>query len=284
MGRQAYLSMDFDYVKVQNGAKVVIALLQEINKEYEKTKTMKFKVETEGAKATKQEIESLTKAYENYAKVAEGVGKEKPVPKLESWQQFGKILGGISVAMYSLKNIGSSFSSFTKLETTMTNLAIASRKNLSDIGSMYEEFYQLSSIVPHTANSLAKVTDNLVRTGKSYKDSLQITKETAKLATATGEDLEYTASTVSKLMTALQINAKDTDKVLNTLHSTAIQTASSMESISGGMKQVAGVLGALAYSSGRSGKDLDEYKQKLLALGTAGIGVMNNLGKSASKE
>lgn len=284
MSRQTYLSMDFDYVKVENGAKVVISLLKQINDEYEKSKKLKFSADTTELKGVKKDLEAIKNAYGDLdkmkAKASNSVPKALPV---DDTQKYARAIQGLGMAFVTLKGVSSTFSGFTKLETTMSNLAIASRKSMSEISSMYLDFFDMSSQIPVQANDLARVTDNLVRTGKTYQESIQITRETAKLAVATGEDLESTASTVSKLMTALKINAKDTDQVLNTLHSTAIQTASSMESISGGFKQVAGVLGALSVSSGRSGKDLEEYKQRLLALGAGGIGVMNNLGKSASE-
>jgi len=187
-------------------------------------------------------------------------------------------------SLKSFLNLFDKVSNYTKVESNIANLNIASNKGLGDMRSTLKEFLGMSSEIPKNVNELITTADALVRTGRTYKEALEITKETAKLSVATGEDLDSTAKTVTKVMVSLGIESKQVKDVLNILHSTAIQTASSMESISGGMNQVAGSLGAIAQSSGRSGEELAKYKKELLEVGAVGLGVMNNLGKSASRQ
>ena len=283
MARSSYLEFEVKHTKIEQGINIILKSLKALNAEYEKVKNLKFNSDTTGIKASAKDVDMLAKAFENYSKAVNNTPKTPKLPDTKETDKAVKNITNLAFAWYQLQNATKGVKLFADYESSIYNLAIASKKSISEVTKMKDEFLSITTSIPVAANNLAKVTDTLVRTGKSYADALKIATETAKLSVATGADLESTASTVSKLMTALQVNSKDTDKVLNTLHSTAIQTASSMESISGGFKQVAGVLGAVAYTSGKSGEELDNYKQKLISLGSAGIGVMNNLGKSASE-
>lgn len=287
-GRQTFIELELKTDKVKNGLKVVLLGLKAIQEEV--SKINKDSLNFVNVSTSETKIISLTKAVASLSRAYYDLknssgGAPKP-PRYDVLTKFIQLRISIEALGYSYQSLLSLFSKvdmFTKLEASVTNLNIAAGKGISSFGSSMHEFLNLSSQIPKTANELVKTTDALVRTGRSYKEAMEITKETAKLAVATGEDLEHTAKTVTKVMVSLGINSENTEKVLNILHSTAIQTASSMESISGGMNQVAGALGAIALSSNKTGESLEAYKKELLEVGAVGLGVMNNLGKSASE-
>ena len=286
-GRQTFIELELKTDKVKNGIATVLAGLKSIQTEVDKINKNQINlIKTDNQQAQilslTQAVAKLSKAY--YELKASSKGAEKDIEStFIAFARLQTSMLAIDYTLRSFSNIGQKIKSFTSIESNISNLAIASNKGTNEIRGLMNEFLSLTASIPKSAEELVRVTDALVRTGRSYKEALEITKETAKLAVATGEDLEHTAKTVSKVMVALQINSEKTSEVLNILHSTAIQTASSMESISGGMNQVAGALGAIAQSSARSGKELAEYKKQLLEVGAVGLGVMNNLGKSASE-
>lgn len=290
-GRQTFIEMSIKTTKVANGIRAVLELLQKV--EDKMTNLNKFKLGIVDESVIVKQLNRIEVAQVKLRRSAEETNKklsEKPQKVKENVDdmigayarlQIG--LSAVSLTYQSFLNLFDKVSSYTKVESNIANLNIASNKSLGDMRSTLKEFLGMSSEIPKNVNELITTADALVRTGRTYKEALEITKETAKLSVATGEDLDSTAKTVTKVMVSLGIESRQVKDVLNILHSTAIQTASSMESISGGMNQVAGSLGAIAQSSGRSGEELAKYKKELLEVGAVGLGVMNNLGKSASE-
>lgn len=290
-GRQTFIEMSIKTTKVANGIRAVLELLQKV--EDKMTNLNKFKLGIVDESVIVKQLNRIEVAQVKLRRSAEETNKklsEKPEKVKENVDEiigaFAKLqigLSAVSLTYQSFLSLFDKVSNYTKVESNIANLNIASNKGLGDMRSTLKEFLGMSSEIPKNVNELITTADALVRTGRTYKEALEITKETAKLSVATGEDLDSTAKTVTKVMVSLGIESKQVKDVLNILHSTAIQTASSMESISGGMNQVAGSLGAIAQSSGRSGEELAKYKKELLEVGAVGLGVMNNLGKSASE-
>nr|DAX66546.1 MAG TPA: minor tail protein [Bacteriophage sp.] len=292
--RQTYIELSVKTTKLVNGIRTVLELLQKVEDKVQNIN--KLKINTIGLNNGTEINTQLEKLNQTLLKVAlstEQINKKfKEMPKEteegvnDTLKAFTRLQVGITAVMFTYRTFLSLFdkiNTYASVETAISNLNIASNKGLGEINSTMTEFLNISTQIPKNTKELIHTTDELVRTGRSYKEALEITKEVAKLSVATGEDLDSTAKTVTKVMVSLGIESHNVKEVLNTLHSTAIQTASSMESISGGMNQVAGSLGAIAQSSGKSGKELEEYKKQLLDVGAVGLGVMNNLGKSASE-
>lgn len=289
--RQTYIEMSIKTTKVANGIRAILDLLQKVEDKMSHLNNYKLSIVDESVIV--KQLNRIEVAQVKIKKSTEETNKklnEKPQKVKENVDEvisaFAKLqigLSAVSLTYQSFLSLFDKVSTYTKVESNIANLNIASNKSLGDMRATLKEFLGLSSEIPKNVNELITTADALVRTGRSYKEALEITRETAKLSVATGEDLDNTAKTVTKVMVSLGIESKQVKDVLNILHSTAIQTASSMESISGGMNQVAGSLGAIAQSSGRSGEELAKYKKELLEVGAVGLGVMNNLGKSASE-
>ncbi|MGL6024944.1 MAG: phage tail tape measure protein, partial [Cetobacterium sp.] len=172
--------------------------------------------------------------------------------------------------------------SYAELSSATFAVGIAGQMSISQIDGLNRTFLNMSAIVPSSAKELALATDALIRTGRSFEESRIIIAETAMLASASGSNLKDTAEVVTKVMVALDISAERTSGTLNTMHSTAIQTASDMKYLAEAFKNVAGSASVLVKSSGLGGKELDDYKQRILDVSMASIGSMANLGVSAS--
>lgn len=186
---------------------------------------------------------------------------------LESWRR------GLSNLMGTYKEISSS----------MFSIGVADQMTLAQIDKLNSSFMALSSTVPHSVASLATAVNDLIRTGRSYDESRKIIEQVALLSTASGDSLQDTAKVVTKVMTALDISADKTRETLNSMHSTAIRTASDMGYLAESFKNVAGTASVLVKSSGLSGEELDSYKQKVLDLTNSISGSFANIGLSASQ-
>lgn len=172
---------------------------------------------------------------------------------------------------------------YNKLSETTFNVGIASQMNLRQISALNDSFLQLSSTVPSSAQEMASAVDALIRTGRSFEESRQIIEQVAILSTASGDSLKSTSEVVTKVMVSLGVGGDKVTETLTTMHSTAIQTASNMGYLAEAFKNVAGTASVLVKESGLSGKELDDYKQKILDITMASIGSMANLGLSASQ-
>lgn len=180
------------------------------------------------------------------------------------------------------RNLSSLIDDYSKLTGASFSVGIADQMDISSIQKLNVSFMQLSSTVPHTASNLAEAVSDLIRTGRSFEESRQIIEQVAKLSTASGDSLKSTAQVVTKVMTALDVSADKTIDTLNSMHSTAIRTASDMGYLAESFKNIAGAASVLVKSSGLSGEALSNYKQDVLDLSMALSGSMANLGLSAS--
>lgn len=180
------------------------------------------------------------------------------------------------------KMLSTSTSDYLQLTSNVFSVGIASQMNIGQIDNLSTSFINLSKVVPATAMQLSESVDSLIRTGRSFSESKKIIEQVALLSTASGDSLKDTSQVVTKVMTSLNISANNVVETLNTMHSTAIQTASDMGFLSEAFKNVAGVTNVLVSSSGLAGKELDNYKQKVLDVSMAMIGSLANTGLSAS--
>ncbi|MGL5100514.1 MAG: phage tail tape measure protein, partial [Fusobacteriaceae bacterium] len=196
---------------------------------------------------------------------------------------FQKGMHSATIALSFFKNsLKSVFSDFASLTDATFAIGISAQMNISQINALNQSFLNLSTTVPASATELAVAVDALIRTGRGFEDSKKIIEEVAILSSASGDSLKDTASVVTKVMVALGIGGDKVKETLTTMHSTAIQTASDMGYLAEGFKQVAGSASVLVKQSGKSGAELEEYRQKVLDVSMASIGSMANLGLSAS--
>ncbi|MGL5646975.1 MAG: phage tail tape measure protein [Clostridium sp.] len=196
-----------------------------------------------------------------------------------------KTAGSIIVLQTLVTQAMRGLSFFSKEMLSLTNntygVGVASQMTAGQISKLNDKFLELSKGTPVSAKDLAKATDDLVRTGRTFGEAQMMMSEISKLSVASGESLKDTAQVATKIMVSLGIEAENTKQTLNALHSVAIQTASSMGGLSESFKQFAGTLGMYANETTLQGEALRQYKQDILELGLSATGVLNNLGLSA---
>lgn len=199
-------------------------------------------------------------------------------------KEFVTSMADVTIGMNFLQNTMRSLTTqYRELTNNTFGVGIAGQMDMKSIRELNDSFIQLSVTVPQSASELAKAVDDLIRTGRGYEESRQIIQEVAKLSTASGDSLKDTAQVVTKVMVSLGVNANRTAETLNTMHSTAIQTATDMKYLAEAYKNVAGTNAVFVTTTGLAGEQLDDYKQKILDFTMASIGSMGNLGLSASQ-
>lgn len=181
-------------------------------------------------------------------------------------------------ATYSLVN------KFKGLTDASYNIGVAAQLSIGEITKLNTEILNLTRTLSVSPIVFGNAVNELVRTGRTLGDSKEIMKEISKLSIASGEDLAKTAQAVTKIFVSLDIegSSKRVSDALSTIHSVAIQTASSVGSLAESYKNFAGSLGVLSKSSGQTGEALQDYKQDLLDFALSATGALNNLGLSAS--
>ena len=201
---------------------------------------------------------------------------------VQAEQTQKKIAGYAMATAMTFRYLAGTSKDLMRLTDSTYALGVAGQMNLSTISKLNNEFTKMSTTVPVTALGLSEAVNNLIRTGRSFEESKEIIKEVALLSVATGDSLAESAQIATKVMVALDINASKTTETLNTMHSTAITTASDMTYLADAFKNVAGTASVLVKSAGKSGAELDNYKQQVLDLTMAMTGSLANLGLSAS--
>lgn len=220
-------------------------------------------------------VQKTSNTFKTYNKTLRDVSKTQKVVGDE-------LLSTLASWTLAQRVISQTIGAYSQLTDATYGVGIAGRMNLAQIGELNKSFIELSTTVPQSAQGLAQAVDGLIRTGRSYDDARKIIKEVANLSVASGDDLKSTAELVTKVMVSLGVSGDYAEETLNTLHSVAIQTASDMSYLAGAFKSVAGASSVLVASSGYAGKELDEYKQKVLSTNMAMIGALANTGLSAS--
>ncbi|MGL4211259.1 MAG: phage tail tape measure protein, partial [Cetobacterium somerae] len=258
-----------------------------------------IKEQTKGLTDYNKELKKTATSMTRVAKASEGISKagvtinntfNTHVKKLgDTAEDTASKLVKLSLLTVLIEkacfSAGNAIRSMAKEMLALTDntygVGVASQMVTSQINALNDSFLKLSQGTPVSAKELAKATDDLVRTGRTYAEASKMMAEISKLSVASGEPLKETATVATKIMVSLGIEAERSKQALNALHSVAIQTASSMGGLSESFKQFAGTLGVFASTAEYTGDELDDYKQNILELGLSATGVLNNLGLSA---
>lgn len=214
----------------------------------------------------------------------------KSIPKQadsaeKSINKMGQSFMATALSINLLRKVTTSWvSTFKGLTDASYNIGVAAQLSIGEITKLNTEVLNLTRTLSVSPIVFGNAVNELVRTGRTLGDSKEIMKEISKLSIASGEDLAKTAQAVTKIFVSLDIegSSKRVSNALSTIHSVAIQTASSVGSLAESYKNFAGSLGVLSKSSGQTREALQDYKQDLLDFALSATGALNNLGLSAS--
>lgn len=173
---------------------------------------------------------------------------------------------GITAPLTALGN--AAFDTFSEFENSMTKVMTVTNATADEFKMLTDEAKRLGSTTQFTARQVSDLQLVLGRKGFSPKAIVGMEEAILDLALATGEDLSLAAETVSSSINAFNLEAKDSNRVANTLASAAAN--SSMQ-----LSTFATAFGHAGASANAVGVEVEEL--------SAMMGVLMDNGIKASK-
>lgn len=171
---------------------------------------------------------------------------------------------------------------FEKFEDSLYQTGIVAGRSAMEIREMRNEVLELGLDIPRATQDILDNITAIQRTGRSYEEASQIIKKSAKLAVASGESIALSTDVLNKALIAFNINVAETSKVMNMFHSASIKSPLDLKKISDGLKNSASSMRNFIESTNKSGKELEDYKMRVLSMNTAMLSGMSALGRQAS--
>jgi len=122
-------------------------------------------------------------------------------------------------------------------------VGVVAGRSVPEIREMRSEVLALSSDVSISATEIAKASDTVQRTGKSYEESMLLVKAGMKAAIASGEDLQSIIQIANKAMLGFKINADEANEVFEMFHSTVLNSPLDFQKLGAAMGQSASIFG-----------------------------------------
>jgi len=167
-------------------------------------------------------------------------------------------------------------------EDNLYQMGIVGGKTTEEIRGLRDEMHDLGSVIPRTTNEIVSQITSIERTGRSYKEALGIMTGASKLAIASGESLSDSVSITNTTLKAFDISVLNSAEALDSLHSATLKTPLDLNKISSAMKNAGASMRNFIESTSKSGKDLENYKQKVLDLSLSLVGGQVSLGRTAN--
>ena len=207
--------------------------------------------------------------------------REQPKVKKETNSEAG--VAGSGVATYMFTNaIGNVAETIREIDRSAYNLGVVSGKTVYEIEAMKNAFMELSAVVPISISELMDATNIINRTGLSFLDSFKAVRASSKLASASGEDLSFTAEFLAKQLVAFGLTGEQASDTIDKIHTIALTTPTSLKGINDTLKASASAFGALISFTDKSGESLIRYKENLVDLNLAMTGTLAQMGTKAS--
>ena len=168
-----------------------------------------------------------------------------------------------------------------ELDRVVFNMGVVAGRSVPEIREMRSEVLALSSDVSISATEIAKASDTVQRTGKSYEESMLLVKAGMKAAIASGEDLQSIIQIANKAMLGFKINADEANEVFEMFHSTVLNSPLDFQKLGAAMGQSASIFGLFIESTSKSGDELKEYKKELLGVNSVLVAIQAEQGRAA---
>jgi len=290
---------------------------------------------TNAYKQESKELNDLRNAYKQLAaagkengKVARGMLKEitrldtklKSIDKTvgQSQRNVGNYSGAFNKLGGAVKNIGarfiaftailygvgrvitSSFKTFAEFQQGSANLAAVLGKSRKEIVLLTDDAKRLGASTAFTAKQVTDLQVALSKLGFEEDDILKATGAILDLAAATGTDLAQSATVTANVMKGFNLDADQTQRVVDVMAKSFSSSALDMEKFSSAMSNVApaarvvglsieettAILGTLVdtgIDASKAGTDLRAIFQKLKKDGNTWGGAMEKVANSTDK-
>lgn len=234
-----------------------------------------YKASIESIKNSKLEVKEKIKQFEKLKETMQMDFAKQQGKKSKFTEDLSQMMGLRQLSTLLKRNVGE----LERFEDSVMQMGIISGRSSEEIGAMRGEMYQLGLDIPRATQALVKNIAAVERTGRTYEEAMEIVKKSASLAVVSGESLTDSVNVLNKAMKAFNIGIEETANVMDILHSSTLTTPLDLQAISDGMKNSASAMRNFIEATDRSGKELEDYKIKILELNTALIGNQMQLGE-----
>ena len=229
-------------------------------------------------------FEELSKAQIDVNKMKQMADAMRSIVEISSGGGAGGNGGSSSLStmvagFMSMQAIGNSLEQAKELEYSILQIGVAGELTSQQMKDVKNSIYELSNQSGKSAIEVSTALDTIIKTGQALASAQLILDAAVKTSVASGEPLVATASSLSKILLAMNINASEAMKVTDMMMSVMNKTPASMSSMQEGLKQSVAGLANYANSTVRTGVALDEYKNKLVQTGLAMQGSQAMLGR-----
>lgn len=213
-------------------------------------------------------------------KIAYGINGNN---KGNSLQNIVQDVGKTNVLFNLVSNIQSHINDLSQVEEKIFDLGVVGQRSLTQIKELRSRMFSMASESRYTASELAEAASEVVRTGRSFEESMEIMKVGSRLATASFDDVKDATNTLVKAMTAFELNASYAAHAANSFHNIVNATPLSLKTFDDSLRQTSAAFGAIVSFSSKSGQELEEYKVKVLDTTAVLTGLQSMLGRTGSQ-
>ena len=236
-------------------------------------------------------IEDKINHYENYLrknefKVEQVKSKGLSLPNTIQ-QNTGMVIAGLEAFKY----IGQITNFITSKDFERNIGALGIVGNLGDQASQNaskDRIIRESNLVGADINEFATGVREVIKTGKSYEQSMNLVSMAGKIAIASFEDLTTATNILNARFTALNINAtdKNLNEFANRLQSALDNTALDLQDVSNAGKQTNTAMNAIINSAEEKGiqnRSIEQYTMDVSNLELALLSTLKQQGKTGEQ-
>lgn len=180
------------------------------------------------------------------------------------YNDFTSIYGKIRSGMYMFSQFSASIEGLAKIEEAVYDLGVVGQLSTVEISSLRKELLYTATQGRYTTIELAESAADIVRTGRSFEESMEILKQSQILATASFDNVRNSTNTLIKAMTAFNLNASSAAHAANSFHNVVNATPLDLKTFDDSLRQTSAAFGSIVYFSSKSGTALEEYKKEVV--------------------
>jgi uncharacterized protein YukE len=176
----------------------------------------------------------------------------------------GRSIAGVFGALAAFQGVKAAIGIMADFEHTMSEVRAITGATGREFEALERDARRLGASTKFTATEVGKLQVAYGRLGFTTREILNATEATLDLAAATGEDLAKAADVAGSTVRGFQLNAKETQRVVDVMASSFNKTALGLDNFTEAMKYVAPVANA-------AGATVEETTALLGTLADAGI-------------
>lgn len=180
------------------------------------------------------------------------------------YNDFTSMYGKIRSGMYMFSQFSASVEGLAKIEEAVYDLGVVGQLSTVEISSLRKELLYTATQGRYTTIELAESAADIVRTGRSFEESMEILKQSQILATASFDNVRNSTNTLIKAMTAFNLNASSAAHAANSFHNVVNATPLDLKTFDDSLRQTSAAFGSIVYFSSKSGTALEEYKKEVV--------------------